>query len=167
MFSNGAGSLLTRLQPLAAPATKDFFNLLLVRQSLNRQMSALEQTADNAVAIAARNAALVDIQLNRELEQIGYEARTLAASQRVSAAGRGIALTSKSALMVQNEMLNRALSMVVDKRLNAKHEKEAITYEGQVRAAQAINQVSTLQSQKTQATGQFLGSLTKAIGSVF
>lgn len=88
------------------------------------QANAAYNSAGKAAQSAAQyNSRLIDLNLNRQLELVASDLRTFSSTQRSQIAKSGVALSSKSSLIVMDEALRNFEKEAVIAKENARFQK--------------------------------------------
>lgn len=85
--------------------------------------SAYNSAGNAGLTAAAYNSKLIDLNLNRELDEIASELRTFSSTQKAQIAASGVSVHSKSSLVVMNEALSNFEKESVIAKENARLQK--------------------------------------------
>lgn len=120
------------------------------------QANAAYNSAGKAAQSASQyNSRLIDLNLNRQLDLIASDLRTFSSKQRAQISKSGVALSSKSSLVVMNEALNNFEKEAVIARENARFQ--------QVQERFNLNQQQAVLEQQRKARG--IQGVASAVGS--
>jgi hypothetical protein len=114
--------------------------------------------------LAAMDINIVDTKMRRDLNKISHDIRTMGSKQRAQAGGTGLAVGSKSFLMVMSDTTSQFERMADDVRTDAELSRQRIWYSAQLQAQQLENsaRLSDIRGSQARASQQ-----QNAIKSVF
>lgn len=111
-----------------------------------QSVSSYNSAGSAAISAAGYNIGVIDINLNRQLNDIALELRSFSSRQKSQIAASGVKVTSKSALVVMNDALSKFEKEAVLARENAELQKNRELFVAEQQQ----------QALKTQRTGSIL-----------
>ena len=126
-----------------------FINLGSALQGLGGQLSAQSYRLAGAASIAAGqyNAGLEQLNLERRLDGVARDIRTVGAEQRVQAVSTGFRGSSKSFLSVMNDTMTGFERLILDETNTSKQRQKSILFEAQTQQVFFENQARTAEYQ--------------------
>lgn len=136
----------------------------------SQQAAAYRQSAQAVYGAAAFNIGVLNVNLNRKLEDSGRLLRRTVSTQTAQAAGSGFRVGSKSFMAIRNETVTEVLRRADQLREDAEFERQRIWYEAQVRATNLENQARAAEAAgRAQRLGQFqqvFGGIQRIVGGL-
>ena len=137
-------------------------------QGANFKASVYRQAGQAAVTSANYNIALDEMQTQRQQDALGRQLTDVLSSNSAIAASSGISMSSKSSMMVNNDILSTAERQFVQQRNDANQRQSLLTYQGQLakmsyenqaRAAQYEGQVAAQAAENQARNAEYQGEV--------